>query len=331
MTVPFGNARPSAATRRGSVGLARGSCTSRVRPRRRTCRSRSCRRTRARAVDDHVVALAGRERREIGVLDERVALEPQHAAVEHRHDEHAAVGEPAEARTAAAAPRRSSRPCRSGPSRRRGRSCWSLKNSRPSCQRGPSGNARPSSTMVVVRSRHGRGPYSSGGRASVGLTSSSSCARDSGSSGTRTIAANSEPMPQSAIARPISPCGCGEHAGEHEARATDPSTPITPSRPFDVLRVSVGNSSTPSVPSAMPPALAAMIDVRRHEPQQRAAAEEEDHLRRGRDGERDRGDRAPAADLGQPAAEHEPERARGCRWSPCGTARCRCSRSGARR
>ena len=49
------------------------------------------------AVDDHVVDVEGGDLGQVGVLDEgAVGLEPQELAVEHGHDEHPPVGQPAE-------------------------------------------------------------------------------------------------------------------------------------------------------------------------------------------------------------------------------------------
>ncbi len=91
------------------------------------------------AVDDHVVALRRRDRRQVGVQDERaVGLEAQHTPIAHRHDEHAPVGQPSEARWLLGHLARSSRPCRRCPSRRP-LPCWSENHRRSSCQRGPSG------------------------------------------------------------------------------------------------------------------------------------------------------------------------------------------------
>ena len=51
------------------------------------------------AVDDHVVEVPARERRDVGVLGDRaVGRAPQHAPVLHGHDQQVAVGQPPEAR-----------------------------------------------------------------------------------------------------------------------------------------------------------------------------------------------------------------------------------------
>ncbi len=47
-----------------------------------------------RAVDDHVVAVEGRDTTQVGVLDEAARVEPHETAVLHRHDEQPAIGQP---------------------------------------------------------------------------------------------------------------------------------------------------------------------------------------------------------------------------------------------
>ena len=106
--------------------------------------------------------------------------------------------------------------------------------------------------------------------------------------------------------RPIPPRWSRELAREHEPVAGAEHVIAVRATRSTVPRTSVAKSSASSVPSTMPPAPAMKIDTRRHDPERGAAAEEEDHLGAGRDErERDRGDRAPAARFGEPAAEDD--------------------------
>ena len=195
--------------------------------RRRTCRSRSCRRTRARArrrpCRCSSPARASRGRRAPTSVP---SVEAQHPPVEHRHDEHATVGEPAE-------PDRLVRDLDDGlrgavgVDRDDAAVVLSEKHSRPSCQRGPSGNARPSSSDVRCSARVGTVLVGAFGRTDLVERLRRAV---SGSRGTKKIAAISAAMPQSAIdapdARRADPTACPRSRG----RATIRGRPISQQR-----------------------------------------------------------------------------------------------------
>src|SRR5207302_10814175 len=155
-------------------------------------------------IDDHVVALPGRERPEVGMQREAaVRLEAQYAPVDHRYHEHATVREPPQ-------PRRLLRHLDD-----RFRRAVGIHRDDPAIVL----VGEPEAVLVPARALrkgeavgndrrrtrgHGLGPYSS---YRVGLTSSRFCAADSGSRGTTVIAAMSEPMPVNAMAGPRPPSG----------------------------------------------------------------------------------------------------------------------------
>ena len=95
-------------------------------------------------------------------------VEPQHAPVEHRHDEHAAVGQPAETRRLLRHLDDRLVRCRRSSIATTPVVVLSENHSRSSCQRGPSGNASPSrTTSWCVRSWIGTVLFGTFGRADV--------------------------------------------------------------------------------------------------------------------------------------------------------------------
>ena len=164
----------------------------------------------------------------------------------------------------------------------------SEKYSRSSCQRGPSGNASPS-RRTSVEGTVGTVLVGTFGRADlverllVGL----------GQSGHEEDAATSPAMPHNAIERPMPPSGSDRWPAISRP-ATEPSTLTIRSNAFDVPRSSVGNSSASSVPSAMPAAAEVSTDTADVIQSSGAALEEEDHLRRRGDQQRDDRDRLAA-------------------------------------
>ena len=168
-------------------------------------------------VDHHVVALAGRERREVGVLDELRRLRA--AAPGGRASTRRACGRRAASRgpTVAAAPRRSSRPCRR--IHRDDAAVVLVAEEQPAVV-----PARPFGKREAVEQDrgsavgHGRGPYSSGGRASVGLTSSSALRARLGEQRHERRSRRTASRCRTARSRGRARrCGCASSAGDDEA------------------------------------------------------------------------------------------------------------------
>ena len=163
----------------------------------------------------------GRERGEIGVDDERaVGLEPQHLAVEHRDDEHAAVGQPAEPR----------RLLRHLDDRLRVAVGGHRDDALVVLVGEPEPVVVPARTLGEreVVEEHGRGACAHGS----GTVLVAGCrvrradvveraAADSGSSGTTMIATRSAPMPVSAIERPSPPSGSESPPASPAPRLSD--------------------------------------------------------------------------------------------------------------
>ena len=101
----------------------------------------------------------------------------------------------------------------------------------------------------------------------------------------------------------------GERSRSTTKPDAEPSTPSTQSSPFDVQRTSVGKSSTSSVPSAIPPAPATKIDIADITQSDTPPVRKKTICVPVAIGERDRGDRPPAADLGQPPADQHADEA----------------------
>ena len=216
------------------------------------------------------------------MLDERAAVRA--AGRGGRASTRRASGRRAASRapTVAAGPRRSSRPCRRASIATTRWSCWSENHRRSVVPARPFGKRETVEHDVVgaAASRVGTVLLAA---ARVGLTSSSACAPDSGSSGTTKTAASSAPMPRERD-RPAEPAERIARA----ARDEEPESPIRARRRRAAARSTWraprwGRARRRACPSAMPPAPAMRIETRRHHPEHRAAGEEEDHLRGGRD------------------------------------------------